>query len=320
MIVQYSDIMSAHQKILQYLDITPTYHYPVLDEFVGARIYIKHENHQPTGAFKIRGGINLLSHMPQEKRQRGLVAASTGNHGQSIARAGEMFGTDVSIFVPVGTNPNKIAAMQKMSATVIEQGERFNDSHGHAVDFAAERGAYFVDNGNELLLIAGVGTVAKEILDATPNLDTIFVPVGSGTLAASTCIVVKTLNPAIRVIAVQSENAPAAHDSWRSGKIETRPNHTIAEGISTGAGFEIPQQILRDKLDDFVLVSDEAIMQAQIWLLDKAHTLTEGAGAAGLAAIYQMRDTLQGQNVGLICSGGNTSRHELGQSLATFEA
>jgi threonine dehydratase len=315
MSVQFVDVLSARQAIAPYLPITPSHNYPILDEYIGAEIYIKHENYHAVGAFKIRGGINLVSRMSAEERQRGLVAASTGNHGQSIARAGQIFGARVRILVPEGANPNKVAAMQKMGAQVLHHGARFNDALDYARNIAEDDGSYFVDNGNEPLLIAGVATPSLELLEAVPNLDAIFVPVGSGTLAAGTCIVAKTLNPAIHVIGVQSEKAPAAYESWRSGSIQTRPNETMVEGVSTGRGFEIPQEIMRQYLDDFVLVSDEAVMRATAWLIEKAHTLAEGAGAAPLAAIYQEREKWRGKKLGMICSGGNISLHQLRQAL-----
>jgi threonine dehydratase len=315
MSVQFADVLAARPRIATYLPPTPTHHYPVLDEFIGAEVHIKHENHHAVGAFKIRGGINLVSQLSASERERGLVAASTGNHGQSIARAGQLFGARVRILVPEGANPNKVASMRKMGAEVIYHGAKFNDALSYARQLAEEDGSYYVDNGNEPLLIAGVATPSLELLEAVPDLDAIFVPVGSGTLAAGTCIVAKTLNPAIRVIGVQSEKAPAGYDSWRNGSIQTRANDTIIEGVSTGRGFELPQQILREYLDDFILVSDELVMQATVWLVAKAHTLAEGAGAAPLAAIYQERAAWQGKKLGMICSGGNISLEQLRLAL-----
>jgi threonine dehydratase len=210
--------------------------------------------------------------------------------------------------------------MQKMDAQVIYHGAELGESLGYARKLAETEGCTFVDNGNEPLLIAGVATAALEFLEAVPNLQAIYVPVGSGTLAAGTCIVAKTVNPAIRVIAAQSEKAPAAYESWRSRTLQVCPNETIVEGLATGCGFDLPQHILRDYLDDFVLVSDEQITQASAWMLEMAHTLAEGAGAAGLAAIYQARESLQGRKVGMICPGGNTSLQQLQQALTLVVA
>jgi threonine dehydratase len=210
--------------------------------------------------------------------------------------------------------------MRAMGAEVIHHGAKFNDALDYARKLAESDGSYFVDNGDEPFLIAGVATASLELIEAIPHLDAIFVPVGSGTLAAGTCIVAKTLNPNIRVIGVQSEKAPASHDSWRSGTIQIRPNDTIVEGVSTGRGFEFPQQILREYLDDFVLVRDELVMQAVVWLLERAHTLAEGAGAAPLAAIYQECNSWRGKKLGMICSGGNLSLPQLQLALSEAQA
>jgi threonine dehydratase len=315
MIPQFTDVLAARQRIAPYLAPTPTHRYKALDDLIGTTVYIKHENYQPVGAFKIRGGINLVSQLSDDECKRGLIGASTGNHGQSIARAGQLFGVPVKIVVPEGANPGKVAAMQGFGAEVIFHGVNFDEAVQHVEELAAEFGYRYVHSGNEPHLIAGVGTETLELLEKVPDLDVLYVPIGGGSGAAGACIVAKTVNPKLRVIGVQSEKSPAAYESWRSGTVEIRPNHTFAEGLATGFGFELPQEIIHKYLDDFVLVSDELIMQGMVWMLERAHTLAEAAGASPLAGIYQARNQLQGQTVGMICSGGNTSLEHLQRAL-----
>lgn len=311
----FQDILAARARIRPHLARTPLHRYPALDDLIGAAVYVKHENYQPVGAFKVRGGINLVARLSGEERARGLIAASTGNHGQSVAYAGRLFGVPVRIVVPEGANPGKVAAMRGMGAEVIHHGARFDDCVQHVEALTAEHGYRYVHSGDEPDLIAGVGTHTLEILEDQPDIDVIFVPIGGGSGAAGACIAAKTINPAIRVIGVQSVESPAAFQSWQQRKVITAPNRTTAEGLATGMGFRLPQAILWDYLDEFLTVSDTAIQQAMVWMIERAHTLAEAAGASPLAGAYQQRDALRGRKVALICSGGNTSVAQLRTAL-----
>jgi threonine dehydratase len=314
-IPDFRDVLLAQRQIRPYLARTPLHRYPALDALIGANVYVKHENYQPVGAFKLRGGINLISQLSAEERERGVIAASTGNHGQSVAYAARLFGVAARIVVPERANPGKVAAMQGMGAEVIVHGHDFDAARLHCEALAREHGYRYIHSGDEPLLIAGVGTETLEMLEDQPDLEVIVVPAGGGSGAAGACIAAHGISRDIRVIAVQSEAAPAAYQSWRAGKVVEAPNRTIAEGLSTGVGFALPQAILHEQLDDFVLVDDEEILQAMAWMVERAHTLAEGAGAAPLAAAYRMRAELRGKNVGLVCSGGNTSLDQLRQAL-----
>lgn len=316
----FQDVLLARRRIRPYLPPTPLHRYPALDELVGTAVYVKHENYQPVGAFKVRGGVNLVSQLTPPERDRGLIAASTGNHGQSVAYAAQLFGVTARIVVPEGANPGKVAAMRGMGAEVISHGANFDEARAHCEALAQQHGYRYVHSGDEPLLIAGVGTGTLEMLEAEPDIDTIFVPLGGGSGAAGACIAAHSINPNCRVIAVQSEESRAGYESWRSRSLCAAPNRTFAEGLATGTAFALPQAILWEQLDDFVLVSDAAIRQAMVWLIERAHTLVEGAGASPLAAAYQMRDDLRGKKVGLICSGGNTSLDHLRQALAAHDA
>jgi threonine dehydratase len=311
----FSDVLDAAKQIRPYLQPTPLRRYPSLDRLVGTEVYVKHENHNPTGAFKVRGGINLVSRLSEDERSRGVIAASTGNHGQSIAHAAHLFGVTAIICAPQNANPVKVESMQDLGAEVILQGERYDDARMNAHRMAQEHGYRYIHSGDEPLLIAGVGTHTLEVLQEQPRIDAIIVPIGGGSGAAGACIAAKAINPQIEVIGVQSEQAPAAYLSWKSGELDEAPNRTRAEGLSTATPFELPQRILRRMLDDFVLVSDDELDLATLVMIEKTRNLVEAAGAAALAGALSLRERLKGRSVALICSGGNISPAQLRELL-----
>ena len=311
------DVYLARRTISPYLAKTPLRTYPALNDHLGFEAHIKHENHQPTGAFKIRGGINLISQLPPDERKRGVITASTGNHGQSIALASRIFGVDAKVCVMDGANPDKVAAIKSYGAEIIQSGRDYDESRLNAERLAEMHGYRYVHSGNEPLLIAGVGTMALEMIEDEPNLDAVISPVGAGTNAAGIATVYKSLGPETRIIAVQSQNAPSVYLSWKSGRLEsTASAKTMADGLATRQAFELPTRILRELVDDFVLVSDDEIARAVKLYAEKAHTIAEGAGAAPLAAAAKMRDCLEGKKVGLILSGGNITLQNLMKCLA----
>ena len=314
------DVLRARRVIRQHLPPTPLIRYPAVDQLVGTEVWVKHENHQPIGAFKVRGGVYLMSCLSAEERRRGVIAASTGNHGQSVAYAARLFGVPAIIGVPEGANPLKVESMRNLGAEVRFHGPDFDAAREYVESLAAERGYRYIHSGNEPLLVAGVGTATLEILEEQPEIDTIIVPVGGGSGAAGAAIVAKGIDPAIRVIGVQSEGAPAAWHAWRERRpVETERVATFAEGLATRTTFSYPQAIMRDLLDDFVLVSEEEIKEAVRLYLAKAHTLAEGAGASPLAAALRLRDGLAGRRVALILSGGNLSLEQLRWVLSEGE-
>lgn len=276
---------------------------------------MKHENHQPVGAFKVRGGLNLLSRLPPEARRSGVVTASTGNHGQSIAFAARALGIPATICVPQGANPGKVAAIRALGAKIAEAGDRFDDAVAHALRLRDQQGLRFVHSANEPYLIAGVATLGLEMLAQQPDLDVILTAVGLGSGASGLCLVAAALKPDLRVIGVQAAASPAMHDAWRTGRLEPRSNTTFAEGIATGMPAELTIRILREHLSDFVLVEESAIRRAIVWWIERAHTLAESAAAATLAGAFRIRDRLAGQRVGLVCTGGNLALDQLRQSL-----
>ncbi len=312
----FQDVLAARQRIAPHLARTPLHRYPALDELLGAEVYVKHENYQPVGAFKVRGGVNLVAQLSPAERAAGVIAASTGNHGQSVAFAARLFGVQARIVVPANANPGKVAAIAGMGAEVIAHGDNFDEARRHCEELAREHGYRYIHSGDEPHLIAGVATEALEMLEDEPGLSAIFVPIGGGSGAAGVALVARELNPTIRVIGVQAASAPAAYESWRQQRPVEVPAHTVAEGLATGAPFALPQCMLRELLREFLLVTDEEIERAMVWMIERAHTLAEGAGAAPLAAAYNVRHELVGQKVGLVCSGGNTTLAQLRHALS----
>ncbi|MEN8171375.1 MAG: pyridoxal-phosphate dependent enzyme, partial [Chloroflexota bacterium] len=226
------DIYAAREHVYQYLKPTPTHHYATLSALIGAEIYIKHENHQPVGAFKVRGGLNLAAHLTPEEREGGLYTASTGNHGQSIAFAARAHGIKATIAVPEGANPGKVASMRALGAEVIFHGADFDTAREWITSVAEQKGGVFVGPTDEPL-IEGVGTYALEILEQLPDVDVIIVPVGAGSGACGTSIAAKNINSEIEVIGAQSAQAPAMKLSWESGELITGKMATFAEGVAT---------------------------------------------------------------------------------------
>jgi threonine dehydratase len=309
------DVIAARPHVYRYLKPTPLYRYSGLSELIGANVWVKHENHQPVGAFKVRGGLNLVAHLSEKERNSGLFTASTGNHGQSIAFAARAHGVRATIAVPEGANPGKVAAMRGLGAEVVFHGPDFDSAREWVMGVARAQGGRFVGSTEELL-IHGVGTYALEIIEELPEVEAIIVPVGAGSGACATSIVAKTINPRIEVIAVQSAQAPAMQQSWVAGKPVTVGAHTVADGLALSVPFENTRRILRKYLDDFVLVDDGAIEDAVLLLLEHTHNLAEGAGAAPLAAALKLKDRLAGKNVVLVMTGGNLSIDRLRKLLA----
>jgi threonine dehydratase len=313
--ITFTDVLAARNTIAPYLKPTPLHHYPMLSNLLDADVYVKHENYQPIGAFKLRGGINFIANLDDETRRRGVVTASTGNHGQSIAYAAQRFGVPAAIVVPEGANPVKVEAMRAYGADVIAHGPDFETAKAHCATLESEQGMRFISSGDEPLLIAGVGTHTLEIVEELPSVEMIFVPVGGGSGAAGASFTAKAMNPAIQVIGVQASGAPAAYLTWRDRVPREAPIDTFAGGLQTGAPFMLPQEIMWQCLDDFILVDDEELMQAVRFFLEKAKTLAEPAGASPLAAALRMHEAVRGKTVALILSGGNISPDELALCL-----
>jgi threonine dehydratase len=306
-----ADVLAARRRIAPYLRPTPLYCYPALDAMTEAQVWVKHENHQPVGAFKVRGGVNLISQLSEDERRPGVIAASTGNHGQSVAYAADLFGVRAVICMPERANPVKVESMRALGAELVFHGRDFDEAREHCEKQATEHGYRYIHSGNEPALIAGVATCTLEILEARPDTEVIVVPVGGGSGAAAACVVAKAVRSSIQVIGVQSEAAPAAYRSWQAGSLVEDTTATFAEGLATRTAFELPQRILRELLDDFVLVSEDSLQDATRLMIEKTRNLVEPAGAAALAALLAAPQRFSGRNVAIICSGGNISPAQL---------
>lgn len=309
----FEDIVAARGFISRYLPGTPLVRSEKLSTLLDCDYYLKLENLQPTGAFKVRGGVNLVgtstSRGSGQAHQPSLITASTGNHGQSIAYAGRLFDTRVIIYAPAeNVNESKIQAMRDLGAEVRLYGRDFDEARLEVERVARENGFRYVHSANEPLLIAGVGTIGLEIFDDLPDVEVIIAPAGGGSCASGNSIVAREINPRVRVIAVQSDAAPAMWHAWRNRTLEPYPTmQTEHEGLATRVPFELTNQILWNLLDDFILVSDEEINEAIRILAREAKQVAEGAGAASLAGAIKLRDQLRGKKVVGIVTGGNVS-------------
>lgn len=317
----FQDVLRARTVVRQYLAPTPLLNSPAVNDYLGFDAYLKCENLQSIAAFKIRGGIYLMSRLSPEDRARGVVTASTGNHGQSIAFAARLFGVRAQIYVPENPNPDKLAAMRRLGGEVIEVGRDFDEARLAAEARSREDGLRYIHSANEPDLIAGVGTYALEMIEAVPDLDAVLVPLGGGSGICGTSLVVKTVNPAIKVIGVQAEQMPAVYQSWKAGRLlELEGGMTFAEGLATRVAFELPFQMMQRYVDDVRLVSEDELRWAIVHLLERARLVTEGAGAASFAGAEQLRDELAGKKVGLIVSGGNITLDTLRWALSVAAA
>jgi threonine dehydratase len=310
-----TDVLRARRQIKPYLKPTPLLSYPSLGQLMGCFISVKHENHLPTGAFKVRGGVNLISQLSHEECRRGVIAASTGNHGQSVSYAAQLFGVQAIICVPEAANPAKVESMKHLGAEIRVHGRDFDEAREYCERLAESRGYRYIHSGNEPLLIAGVATASLEVVEEQPETEVLLVALGGGSGAAGACIAAKAINPKLQVVAVQSEAAPAAYRSWKSRQLLEDQMSTWAEGLQTRTAFELPQRILWERLDDFVLVSEQQLREATRLMIEKTRNLVEGAGAAPLAAALKLKDRLKAKRIALICSGGNLSLDQLREIL-----
>jgi threonine dehydratase len=306
------DIYIARSRIAPHIGRTPLRRHPLLDEATGLSIWVKHENHNPTCAFKIRGGLNLVGAMTPEERSRGIVTASTGNHGQSIALASRIHGVRCTVFVPEGNNPEKNAAMRAYGAALEEGGRDFDEARERCEQRALATGARYVHSANEPLLIAGVGTYALELFEDLPDVDVIFVAIGGGSGACGLITVRNALGSKAKIIGVGAKNADAVYRSWKGPqRVIGESANTFAEGIATRVTFDLPFGIYKQYLDDFILLSEEELADGVRLALATTHNLAEGAGAAAIAAAHKRREGLIGQRVACIMSGGNIDQARL---------
>jgi threonine dehydratase len=311
------DVYRARARIGHLLQRTPLLRHSLLDRELGLEIHVKHENHNPTCAFKVRGGLNLVGAMSDPERRRGVVTATTGNHGQSIAFACRLHGVPCTILVPEGNNPEKNAAMRAYGAELVEHGRDFDEARECAETLQRERDLRYVHSANEPLLIAGVATYALELFEDLPDVDVLFVPIGGGSGACGVSLVRTSLKSRARVIGVQAERADAFTRSWRGPeRIVGTSAATFAEGMATRVTFDLTFHMLKRELDEIVTLSEEELAEGVRLALRATHNLAEGAGAASLMAAMKMRRDLEGMKVACVMSGGNLDAGTLRRVLA----
>ena len=307
--ITLDDIAAARDRIRPYVPVSPLRQYPVLDADVGSdiRVWLKHENLNPTGAFKVRNAFSLMTALSDDERRRGVVAATRGNHGLGLAYAGKTFGIPVTICVPLGNNPEKNAAIRALGARLIEEGQDYDESLAVSQRIVRDEGAYLAHSTNNAHIIAGAGTLSLEIAEQEPSLDALVIAVGGGSQAVGAMTVMRALRPNVRVYAVQAAGAPATHDGWhaRAPRVTATPATTFADGLATRSTYELTFAALCEGLADFITVTDAQIAHALRLLLRTTHTLVEGAGATGLAGMLALKDRLAGQRIGVVVSGGN---------------
>ena len=311
-----NDVLEARSRVYRFVSATPLIRHPLLADETGLDIHVKHENHNPTCSFKIRGGLNLIAGLPRHDR-RGVIAASTGNHGQSVAFASALESVPCTIVVPRGNNPEKIASMRAMGAEVMEHGKDFDEAREKVEALCVERGLRYIHNANEPPIVAGVATYALEIFEKLPGVDVIFVPVGGGS-GASGCGIVRTaLGSRARIIGVQAERADAFTRSWRTRtRVTTKSASTFAEGVATRVTFDFTFGILERELDDVVTLSEDELAEGVRLALRATHNLAEGAGAAPLMAALKCRDQWRGKKIVCVMSGGNIDAATLRRILS----
>ncbi len=315
--ISIDGVYQAREVIGQYLSRTPLIHHPLLANKLNLDYRLKHENHLPTGAFKVRGGFNYMANLSPEQVRCGIVSATRGNHGQSLACAAAVHGVRCVIVVPYGNNPEKNAAMRAYGAELIEYGKDYDEAREYSTELVQREGLSFVHGANEPYLIHGVATAYLEILEDLPEVDTVIVPLGGGSGVCAAITVFRALKPKVQIIGVQAEQAPSIYNSWRLGeRTTTESANTFADGLATRVPFELTFDIIKDEVDRIVLVSEQEIRAAVHVLLNTTHNLAEGAGAAATAATFKLSDELQGHQVVGILSGSNLDEETLRWVLA----
>lgn len=306
--ITFADVAAARARLRPHLAPSPVRHYPPLDALAGhgVRVLVKHENHLPTGSFKVRNSTSALTALPPEAAARGVLAATTGNHGLGLAWAGARLGIAVTICVPEGNNPEKNAGIRALGATVVEAGARYDETVAACAALAEREGRTVVHSTNDRAVIAGAATLTAEFLEEAPALDALVLALGGGSQAVGAMVTAAAMRPGLRVYAVQSAGAPAQHDAWHDGvPRQGAPVRTFAEGIATGSTYALTFEALRAGLAGFVTVPDDAIADGVRTLWQVTHNLAEGAGATGWAGLRTLAPQLAGATVGVVMCGGN---------------
>lgn len=321
MTLRFQEILRAWPVVHRYLPRTPLYRYSLLSARLGFDAYVKHENHLPIGAFKVRGGVNLFANLSDTQRARGVIAATRGNHGLSLAWSARTFGSRAVIYVPKGNNPDKNQLMDAHGGEVVVHGRDFDEAREEAEAHARNELLRYVHPADEALLIAGVGTYAMEVAEDLPDLDAIIVPIGGGSLISGTVLALRTLKPDVKIIGVQAERACALAKSLEAGKqVELESADTFADGLATRMAFDLPFEVINGQVDQVVLVTEDEMKEAVRTAMEATHNVAEGAAAAAYAAAYKIRGDLARKKVVIVHSGHNIDRDTLRWAIGMFDA
>lgn len=297
----------ATETLASLVHKTPTIRNESFSKMTEAEIFLKLENLQKTGAFKVRGALNACM-IAKKENVKEVVAASAGNHAQGVAFAARMLGIKSTIFMPEFAYPNKVEATKDYGASVILAGETYDDAYAYALEYAKNKEVKIIHPFDDKYVISGQGTIAFEILSEVKDLDYLFVPVGGGGLIAGVGTVMKKINPKTKIIGVQTNSYPAFVESFKQGKIvDIKRGYSIADGISVKKPGDLTFRIALKVVDDFITVSDESIMTAMFLLLERTKMVAEPAGAASLAAVLSNKIDIRSKRVGIIISGGNVN-------------
>jgi threonine dehydratase len=310
-----SAVAAAAAAIGPHIRRTPTEKSDALSGLAGREVYLKLENLQKTGSFKIRGALNALMQMDPGRRANGVVTASAGNHGQGVAFAAKLLGIPACVVLPIGVPLAKLTAIQRTGAETVLTGESYDEAHAAALEIAHDRKRSYVHAFDDDDVIAGQGTLALELLDDVPDLDVLVVPVGGGGLISGIALAASGRKTRPRIVGVQAAGASAFADSFKSGKLVEHPVATIADGIAVARPAVRTLSIVKRYVDDVLTVTDEAIARTIVVLLERTKLLAEGAGAAALAAVLELDGRVGGQKVGVVISGGNIDPNLLGKAL-----
>jgi threonine dehydratase len=310
-------VVKARSLISRYLNRTNLTYYSELSRLVGCEVFVKHENHNPTGSFKIRGALNFFHHVSGEDLESGLLVSTRGNHGLAMAWAGRWFHVPCTVVVPEHNNPETNRIIESFGADLIVHGSDFYDAQSYCDELVDTAGYYYVEQGNEPEILNGLGTMGLEIFEDLPEVDVIICPIGGGSGCASLIEVSQAINPDVEIIGVQAERAAAFYESWKKGEwVVIEEADTVADGLAARSVFQLPYLIMKEHVSDVVLLSEEEILEGIRLALQVTHNLAEGAGAAPLAAALKIKDRLAGKKVALIMSGGNLDHEHLLQALA----
>ncbi|MRR16589.1 MAG: threonine/serine dehydratase [Deltaproteobacteria bacterium] len=310
--VNLTRTLMARSVINKYLNRTNLIRYSELSRLIGCEAFVKHENHNPTGSFKIRGALNFFHHMSREELETGILVATRGNHGLAMAWAGQWFHVPCTVVVPENNNPEINRIIESYGAELIVHGEDFYDAQSYCEELVDSAGYYYVQQGNEPEILNGIATMGLEILEDLPEVDTIICPIGGGAGCASILKTVRAIKPGIEIIGVEPENAPSFYTSWKKKEIITLDEaHTIADGLAARTVFHLPYVILKDAISDVILLTEAEILEGIKMALTATHNLAESAGAVSLIAAFKIRDRLCGKKVAMIMSGGNLNMDHL---------